>query len=163
MKRFLSLSLIITVIASCGILLNSCGVDDIDISSYANKEIVLRGIQEEDIVITIADLKALECKTLKTHCTSDKVGEVRATGPELDTILAEFGVSKADFARIIIYGTDEYDVKLLNDYITANDIYLAYGVDGEPLDEESAPCRIIIPESDSAYWTRMVYKIEFEK
>lgn len=163
MKRLLSLSLIITVIASCGILLNSCGVDNIDISSYANKEIVLRGIQEEDIVITIADLKALECKTLKTHCTSDKVGEVRATGPELDTILTEYGVSKADFAKIIIYGTDEYDVKLLNDYITANDIYLAYGVDGEPLDEESAPCRIIIPESDSAYWTRMVYKIEFEK
>lgn len=161
MKRFLSVTLIIAILAGCCIILSSCGVDDIDISSYAEKEIVLSGIQDEDIVITIADLKALKCKTLKTHCTSDKVGEVRATGPELDTVLAEYGVSKADFAKIAIYGTDEYDVRLLNDYITANDIYLAFGVDGEPLDEESAPCRIIIPESDSAYWTRMVYKIEF--
>ena len=163
MKRLLSLSLIIAIAMGCGLFLTSCGVDDIDISSYAGEKIVLSGIQDEDIVLTIEDLKAMECKTLKTHCTSDKVGEVRATGPELDTVLAEYGVSKADFAKIIIYGSDEYDVKLLNDYITANDIYLAFGVDGEPLDEESAPCRIIIPESDSAYWTRMVNKIEFIK
>ena len=147
----------------CGIILTSCGVDDIDISSYFDKQIILSGIQDEDAVITIADLKTLQCKTLKTHCTSDKVGEVRATGPELDVVLAEYGVSKADFAKIVIYGSDEYDVKLQNDYITANDIYLAFGIDGEPLDEESAPCRIIIPESDSAYWTRMVNKIEFTK
>ena len=161
MNKVKTLILIVAVIVSCGIILTSCGVDDIDISSYFDKQIILSGIQDEDAVITIADLKTLECKTLKTHCTSDKVGEVRATGPELDTVLAEYGVSKADFAKIAIYGTDEYDVKLDNDYITENDIYLAYGIDGEPLDEECAPCRIIIPESDSAYWTRMVYKIEF--
>lgn len=163
MKRILSFSLIVAVIAGCGILLSSCGVDDIDISSYADQKIVLSGIQDEDVVITIADLKALECKTLKTNSTSDKIGDVRATGPELDVVLAEYGASKADFAKIIIYGTDEYDVKLQKDYITANDIYLAFGIDGKPLDEESAPCRIIIPESDSAYWTRMVNKIEFIK
>ena len=161
MKKIVSLILIAAVIMSCGIILASCGVDDIDISSYSDKEIELLGVQDEEVVIRIAELKALKCKTLKTHCTSDKVGDVRATGPELDTVLAEYGVSKADFAKIVIYGTDEYDVRLNNDYITENDIYLAYGIDGEPLDEECAPCRIIIPESDSAYWTRMVYKIEF--
>ena len=64
---------------------------------------------------------------------------------------------------MIIYGSDEYDVKLLNDYITEHDIYLAIGIDGDPLDEESIPCRIIIPESDSAYWVRMVTAIEFIK
>lgn len=163
MKRLLSFSLIVAMVVSCGIILSSCGVDDIDISSYSDQKIVLSGIQDEDIVITIADLKAMECKTLKTNSTSDKIGDVRATGPELDTVLAEYDASKADFAKIVIYGSDEYDVKLQNDYITANDIYLAFGIDGEPLDEESAPCRIIIPESDSAYWTRMVNKIEFIK
>jgi len=40
---------------------------------------------------------------------------------------------------------------------------LAFGIDGQPLDEDSAPVRIIIPESDSAYWTRMVNRIKFEK
>ena len=64
---------------------------------------------------------------------------------------------------MIIYGSDEYDVKLLNDYITEHDIFLVIGIDGDPLDEESIPCRIIIPESDSAYWVRMVTAIEFIK
>ena len=160
MKRLVSVILIIACMTGCGIL-TACGTDDIDISSYASKEVVLSGIQDEDIVLTIADLKAMECKTVKTHSTSDKIGDVRATGPELDIVLAAYGVSKSDFDKIIIYGTDQYDVKLKNDYITTNDIYLAFGVDGEPLDTESAPCRIIIPESDSAYWTRMVNRIEF--
>lgn len=159
MRKFLSLLLILVCITG----LSACGTDDIDISSYKDQKIILSGIQDDDIEITIADLRAMECKTLKTYCTSDKVGKVRATGPELDTVLSEYGVSKSDFSSITIYGTDEYDVKLNNEYITSNDIYLAFGIDGEPLDAESAPCRIIIPKSDSAYWTRMVYKIEFVK
>jgi len=40
---------------------------------------------------------------------------------------------------------------------------LAYGINGEPLDEETKPVRVIIRDSDSAYWVRMVTKIEFEK
>ena len=163
MKKTMRIVCVYVLIICSVLTMTGCGVDDIDISPYANQKIVLSGIQDEDIEITIADLKAMKCKTLKTHCTSDKVGEVRATGPELDTVLAEFGASKSNFSKIIIYGSDEYDVKLLNDYITTNNIYLAFGIDGEPLDAESAPCRIIIPESDSAYWTRMVDKIEFIK
>lgn len=145
------------------VLLSSCGTDDIDISGYSDAEIELTGLAEEPVIVTVSDLKAMDCKTLKTESTSDKIGKVRATGPELDTVLGQFGASKADFSKIIINGSDEYDVKLLNDYITEHEIYLAIGIDGEPLDEESAPCRIIIPKSDSAYWVRMVKSIEFVK
>lgn len=144
-------------------VLSSCGTDDIDISSYENEQIELVGIGEEPVILTIADLKAMECSTVKTESTSDKIGKVRATGPELDTVLKAYGVSKGDFSKILIKGSDEYDVKLLNDYITSHDIYLAFGIDGEPLDVESVPCRIIIPKSDSAYWVRMVTSIEFVK
>ena len=38
----------------------------------------------------------------------------------------------------------------------------AFGIDGEPLNEEDAPCRIIKPESDSAYWLRMLDRIDVE-
>lgn len=145
------------------LVLSSCGVDDIDISEYSDAQIELTGLGDEPVVLTPADLKAMDCKTLKTESTSDKIGKVRATGPELDTVLGNYGTSKADFSKIIINGSDEYDVKLLNDYITEHKIYLAIGIDGEPLDEESIPCRIIIPESDSAYWVRMVKSIEFVK
>lgn len=154
----------ITLLVMCLVItamLASCGTDDIDISAYENEQIELIGLEEGTVAVSIADLKAMECKTLKTESTSDKIGKVKATGPELDTVLGKYGASKADFSKIIINGSDQYDVKLLNDYITEHDIYLAFGIDGEPLDEESAPCRIIIPKSDSAYWVRMVTSIEF--
>lgn len=155
--------LIIAVIMciSAAAVLTSCGADDIDVSSYADARIELIGLSDEPVILTPEDLKSMKLKTLKTESTSDKIGKVRATGPELDTVLAAYGRSKSDFAKIIFYGSDEYDVKLLNDYVTSHDIYLAIGIDGEPLDKESKPCRIIIPESDSAYWVRMVNAIEF--
>ncbi len=153
---------LLLIVLAC-FLMCACGTDDIDISSYADQQIVLKGIADEDIVITIADLKAMDCRTLKTECTSDKVGVVKATGPELDTVLEQYGVSKADFSKMKIYGSDEYDCRLKNDYFTEHDMYLAFGIDGEPLDAESAPCRLIIPESDSAYWVRMINMIEFTK
>lgn len=143
--------------------LASCGTDDIDISAYENEQIELIGLEEGTVTLSIADLKGMECKTLKTESTSDKIGKVKATGPELDTVLGSFGASKDDFSKIIINGSDEYDVKLLKDYFTEHEIYLAFGINGEPLDEESIPCRIIIPKSDSAYWVRMVESIEFVK
>lgn len=149
--------LVMTLVITTG-----CGTDDIDISGYADEEIVLAGIADEDVVITIADLKALDCVTVKTESTSDKIGVVRATGPTLETVLAQQGVSMEDISKITFHGKDKYDYSLKNDYIMEHDIILAFGIDGAPLDEESAPCRIIIPKSDSAYWLRLLDRIEFE-
>ena len=110
--------------------------------------------------VTIRELAAMDCKTVKTHSTSDKIGEVRATGVELGTLLEQYGLSKEDISSLRFYGIDEYNVPLTGEYIMEHDIYLAFGINGEPLDKESAPCRVIIPESDSAYWIRMVNRIE---
>jgi hypothetical protein len=145
------------------VTLCGCGVDEIDISGYEDREIALVGLDDGDKTITIKELKALECVTVKTHSTSDKIGEVRATGPLLDTLLQEYGYSQTDFSRIEIYGDDQYDIALSSKVINEDDIILAFGIDGEPLDEECKPIRVIIPESDSAYWIRMVNRIEFIK
>ena len=137
-----------------------CGTDDIDISGYADSQIAITGIADKDVIVTIADLKALECKTIKTESTSDKIGVVRATGPTLETVLAEQGVPLDSIKKITFHGTDQYDYSLKSDYIMEHDIFLAFGIDGQPLDEESSPCRIIIPKSDSAYWLRMLDRID---
>ena len=163
LKRKILASVLAFVCLMMPAVLSSCGTDDIDISGYSDSVVELIGLSDEPVALTIADLKALKCRTVKTESTSDKIGKVKATGPELDTVLEKYGTSKSDFSKIIINGSDKYDVKLLNDYITEHEIYLAFGIDGEPLDEESAPCRIIIPKSDSAYWVRMVTSIEFVK
>lgn len=144
-------------------MLAGCGVDDIDVSGYGDATLTLSGIEHEDIVLTVADLKEMECDTIKTESTSDKIGEVRATGVWLDTILEPYGYTQEDFHKIKFYGSDEYDVNLYTDYLEENPIMLAYGINGEPLDDESKPLRVIIRNSDSAYWVRLVTKIEFEK
>ena len=151
----LVLMLIMTAICTAG-----CGTDDIDISGYADREIAIAGLEGGDKTVTVADLKGLDCVTKKTHSTSDKIGEVRATGPLLSTLLEQYGVSIEDVKRIHFYGEDEYDIKLTGDYLKDHDLILAFGIDGEPLDEESVPLRLIIPESDSAYWIRMINRIE---
>ena len=153
--------LIIVLIMTSTMLLCSCGTDDIDISGYEDEKITITGIADKDITLTVADLKALDCITKKTESTSDKIGKVRATGPTLETVLSQYGVSQKDFDSIRIYAPDDYDIKLSRDFLEKNDkIILAFGIDGKPLDDESKPVRIIIPESDSAYWIRMVNRIE---
>ena len=160
-KRAVILTIgIIIALLSC-LCMAGCGTDDIDISGYGEEKIVLSGLQQEDVEVTIRELAAMDCKTVKTHSTSDKIGEVRATGVELGTLLEQYGLSKEDISSLRFYGIDEYDVPLTREYIMEHDIYLAFGINGEPLDKESAPCRVIIPESDSAYWIRMVNRIEF--
>ena len=160
-KRAVVLAIGIVMTALCCLCMAGCGTDDIDISGYADEKIVLSGLQQEDVEVTIRELAAMDCKTVKTHSTSDKIGEVRATGVELGTLLEQYGLSKEDISSLRFYGIDEYDVPLTREYIMEHDIYLAFGINGEPLDKESAPCRVIIPESDSAYWIRMVNRIEF--
>ena len=159
-KRLMILAAVLVMVIT---MMTGCGVDDIDTSEYDNATLTLVGIEEEDIVLTVADLKELKCETITTESTSDKIGEVRATGPWLDTILEPYGCTQADFHKIKFFGDDLYDVNLYTDYLEEHPIMLAYGINGEPLDEESKPLRVIIRNSDSAYWVRLVYKIEFEK
>ncbi len=159
-KRMIALTAVLIMVLT---MFAGCGVDEIDTSAYDDATLTLTGITKDDIVLTVADLKAMECKTIKTESTSDKIGVVRATGPMLDTILEPYGLKQEDFHKIKFYGDDMYDVNLYTDYLAEHPIMLAYGINGEPLDEESLPLRVIIRNSDSAYWVRLVTEIEFEK
>ena len=144
--------------------LSACGApDDIDISGYKDKVITIKGAAEKPVKVTIADLKKMGCETITTESTSDKIGKVRATGPWLDTILEPYGIKQEDCKKILIKGKDDYDIKLLNDYLKEHPIMLSFGTDGKPLDEDCVPCRIIIEKSNSAYWVRQVREITLVK
>ena len=161
-RRHVMTALLVLILGLASLCMSGCGVDDIDISGYADETIALSGITDDDITLTIADLKEMDCVTVKTESTSDKIGKVRATGPTLDTVLSQFGMSQKDIEKVRVYGKDKYDVKLDSRVLADNDVILAFGIDGQPLGEEDAPVRIIIPQSDSAYWVRMVERIELE-
>ena len=155
-KTMKSFALIISLL----FLMTSCGVDDIDISGYADSTISISGAGDREISLTVADLKNMDCVTKKAESTSDKIGKIRATGPTLDALLSRYGLSQKDLESIRVYGADGYDVKINAELLAEDTIILAFGIDGEPLDGESAPVRIVIPGSDSAYWVRMVERIE---
>lgn len=157
-KKIAALLFILVSVAA----LSACGTDDIDVSPYKNSTITLSGLEKKDIDITVGQLKKLECTTKKTNSTSDKIGTVRATGPWLDTVLTQYNKKQENFSKITIYGTDDYNIVLDKQFLSENQIMLAFGIDGKPLESDSVPVRIIIPDSDSAYWIRMVKKIKFE-
>ena len=154
--------IIITVAAAFAMAMCGCGADDIDVSGYADKEIAIEGLSEDAVFVSIAELKEMECFSVKTESTSDKIGKVKATGPTLETVLASKGVDIGDVKKVTFHGADDYHYSLKEDYIVEHEIILAIGIDGKPLDEDDAPCRIIIPKSDSAYWIRMLDRIEVE-
>ena len=153
----------LVLVMSMSFLITSCGTDDIDISGYENEAITLSGITDQDVSLTIADLKAMDCITKGAESTSDKIGKVKATGPTLETVLSQYGMSQSDLKNIKVYARDDYDVKISSHVLGEDTVILAFGIDGQPLDGESAPLRIVIPGSDSAYWIRMVERIEVTK
>ena len=144
------------------LVLAGCGTDDIDISGYADETVAFSGVKEEDCGLTIADLKGMDCITREAESTSDKIGRVKATGPTLDTVLRRFGHTQEEVNAIHVTARDGYDVKIGSDVLASEEIILAFGIDGKPLDEEAAPVRIVIPDSDSAYWIRQVEGIGVE-
>ena|GEM_PF-1280728 len=148
------------------VMLSSCdtSTDDIDISEYKDDEIILKGLDFnslKEVSITVGDLKELDCITLEAESTSDKIGTINATGPLLETLVESYEDNLNDYSKIRIYAKDDYDIKLDKEFLSENKVILAFGIDGEPLLEDSRPIRIIIPDSDSAYWIRMVNTIEF--
>jgi len=104
-------------------------------------------------------------KSVERSVTSlDSQGEINkctAKGVLLNDFLKEYGKKQTDFNIIRVTATDGYVVEILKDVIDAEEIILAYELDGKPLDKDNAPIRIIIDNVRSLYWARMVCKIEF--
>jgi len=160
--------ILILLLCLSSIFFAGCGNPDIDVSAYGNQTITLTGVVQPDgsegkIALKISELKEMDCVTVKTHSTSDKIGEVKATGPLLETILKKYEHTLSDYHRIVITATDGYEIALNQPLIGDSELILAFGIDGKPLGVDEAPLRLIIPGSDSAYWIRMIKTIEFIK
>lgn len=161
LKVMLALSLCLMPLFLAG-----CGNPDIDISAYGDQTVTLIGLNQSgdsngDITLKINELKEMDLVTVKTHSTSDKIGEVKATGTLLETVLKQYGTTLSDYHRIVITATDGYVITLNQPLIGDNELILAFGIGGKPLGIDEAPLRLIIPGSDSAYWIRMIKSIEF--
>ena len=133
-----------------------------DISEYVDEEITISGLLDEEFTITPGGLLELECVSRTATGATAKAGTVSATGPLLDTFLAEYGYKASDFDRIRFIAKDAYRTLLRNDYLTDYDVVMAVSSGKEPLAEDLRPMRLLIPEAESSMWIYGVIRIEFE-
>lgn len=94
--------IVILLVTAMLLYMCSCRTDDIDISGYSDAEIALEGISDETAAVTVKQLKAMECHTIKTESTSDKIGVVKATGVWLSDVLSEYGLEQ-EISAVSLY------------------------------------------------------------
>ena len=160
-KRVKSFTVLSLILIASALALTACGPESADISAYENDGIVVSGLLDEDFTITPKELLALECVSRSATGATEKAGTVNATGPLLDTFLAQYGYKAADFDRIRFFASDEYRTVLRGDYLTDYEVVMAVSSGTEPLAEGQRPMRLLIPEAESAMWIYAVVRIEF--
>jgi hypothetical protein len=153
----------ISVLCAAFILLalSACGAKTADISAYADTPIEIVGLTEMDFTITPRELSELECVSRSATGATAKAGTVKATGPLLDTFLAQYGKKMTDFERIRFIAADEYRVVLRGEYLTDYEVVLSVASGKNPLPESEWPLRILIPEAESNMWEYACVRIEF--
>ncbi len=151
----LCLALLIWFGAGCGAALRA------DLSAYQDEPIRVSGLTDEDFTITPGELARLDCEAASAAGRTQKAGTIYGIGPTLDTFLAQYNRKQTDFSKIIFTAKDGYYSSLSSRSLEKYVIILSLANGSEPLSENEAPLRLVIPEAESNRWVRMVTAIEF--
>ena len=147
------------------LLLASCTSSrkNADISEYIDDEITISGLLDDEFTVTPRDLLKLEQVSQTQKGATEKAGTVNASGPLLNTFLAEYGCTASDFNKIRFIAKDAYRTLLRGKYLTDYDVIMALSSGEDPLAEDLRPMRLLIPGAESSMWIYGVVRIEFEK
>ena len=133
------------------------------IADYADAQIVVSGLTDEDFTVTVADLAALptvERSASATRSNGERVS-VDAVGPLLDTFLAQYGKQQSDFTSIRFSATDQYAISVDANLLANREIILAVSDNGQALSADDQPLRVVIPDERAMYWVRHLCRIDF--
>ena len=144
------------------LLLCSCNNPEAVIAEYADEIITISGLKDEEFTITPKELLALECVSRSASGATAKAGTVGATGPLLETFLAQYDCVPTDFNRIRFIAYDEYKISLRNAYLTDYEVIMSVSSGDKPLSKSDRPLRLLIPGAESNMWIYGVVRIEFE-
>lgn len=159
MRKTVSLFLLLAAL----LFLPACGTKQADLSAYGDVPIAVSGLKEEEFTVTAKELSQLDCVSRTATGKTAKAGTASATGPLLNTFLAQYGFQASDFTKIRFICSDGYKVTLKGNELTEYEIILAVSAGGEPLAEKQRPLRILIPKAESGKWAYGIIRMEFER
>ncbi|MCD8331659.1 MAG: hypothetical protein LUB63_03890 [Oscillospiraceae bacterium] len=131
------------------------------IAAYADAEIRIVGLLEEDFTITPAELLSMDCVYATATGKSEKAGMVSGYGPTLDTFLAQYGVALDEIKAVRVCCADDYTILLGRTTWDKYDIVLSVANGRRALKEYHQPLRLVIPGADSGKWAYMVTEMDF--
>ena len=133
------------------------------ISEYGDIPIEVSGLADEDFTVTPNELAELDCVSRSATGATAKAGEVKASGPLLDSFLASYGGGRktSDFNRIRFIASDGYSVGLRGEYLTDYEVILSVASGNAPLPESERPLRVLIPDAESSMWEYACVRMEF--
>jgi DMSO/TMAO reductase YedYZ molybdopterin-dependent catalytic subunit len=168
LKKVFAIFIILMILATLLIFI-SCKKDTQTVGAAASQnadsdteKIVISGLGE-DKEISIEELKKIEPITTvaATINSSNEKSSQKVKGILLEDVLKKyFNKSQKDLSAIVFYAGDGYSVEIPKEILNSRDIILAYELDGRPLDSESKPLRVTVPDERSLYWVKNLIKIE---
>ncbi len=128
------------------------------------QEIIITGLMDAEYKISVGDLKKLPAVSKKAQASrsNGEIVKLKATGPLLESVLQQEGKSLKDYNRIRFTARDGYSIAVPPDILKNRPFILAYEIDGEPLDAENRPIRVVVPGERAMYWVRMLERIDLE-
>jgi hypothetical protein len=170
-RRRLILAMIVVlallVIGGAGSLILYESLRTADISAYAQTGISISGLEEEDFIVTLQELGALEIVDMSTTGTGrgeggeSKAGAVNAHGPTLESFLATYGYTIADFRSIRFVCKDGYTTALRPSRMEDETVIMSFASGKEPLAPYQQPLRLVIPDGNTGQWCFGILRIEF--
>ena len=161
-KKIVLLIMLMAIVASSMVLLTSCS-DDPSKLSYLDEEVVVVGLTDAAFPMKIREFTELEAVSEKAEGlrSNGDIVKFTAVGPNLDTLLAAYGKTRADYSSVRFSARDGFSVIIPKEVFEKREIVFAYMNGNKALDKKNAPLRTIVVGERAMYWARMVDKIEF--
>lgn len=164
MKNFSRAAAALLILILC-LTFCACGAKvKADISEYEKEQITIAGVADEEISITAGELADMEC--VKENVTTQSRGKeitVTAIGPDLETILNEYGYDIDNIKSLTVVGKDGYTMNFDSDFFVLHPDMIFSLCDGsDPLYEDERPARLVIPGVMAEQWVKGIDTIYFE-
>jgi hypothetical protein len=131
----------------------------IDSSSW---KLMIIGLVENPVNLTYENITSMPRTTITAtlKCVSGPYGRAEWTGVKLKYILDMAGI-KPGAKEVVFLAKDGFSSSLTINDATADDVLLAYEMNGEPLPiDQGYPLRVVAPDKYGYKWVKWIYEIE---